>query len=34
MEGRDRMCTCGSPLIHSLFAAFDQSVAMVEDDSP
>ena len=33
MEGRDRMCTCGSPLIHSLFAAFDQSVAMVEDDS-
>ena len=34
MEGRDRMCTCGSPLIHSLFAAFDQSVVMVEDDSP
>lgn len=34
MEVRDRMCTCGSPLIHSLFAAFDQSVAMVEDDSP
>ncbi len=27
MEGRDRMCTCGSPLIHSLFAAFDPSVA-------
>ena len=27
LEGRDRMCTCGSPLIHSLFAAFDPSVA-------
>jgi cytosine/adenosine deaminase-related metal-dependent hydrolase len=33
MEGRDRICACGSPLVHTLFSAFDSSVAVADDES-
>lgn len=32
MEESNRICTCGSPLVHTLFSGFDSSVAEADDE--
>ena len=33
MDGRDRICTCGSPLVHTLFTGFESSAVMADIES-